>query len=62
MSDLLCVTCLREQPTTTDESCIAVTILDGMAVCRAHALDLLERHQREETEHVREEKVARYSL
>ncbi|MEJ2863946.1 hypothetical protein [Actinomycetospora flava] len=37
MEDFLCAICLIEHPTTT--SCGAVTIVDGTAMCRSHALE-----------------------
>jgi hypothetical protein len=39
-----------------------VTILDGSAVCRPHALEIFAQHEREEVEHEHDLEAARYRL
>lgn len=53
MNDLLCAICLHKHP--ADTSCVAVTIVDGTAVCKTHALEIFAHHDHEE-------KLARYTL
>ena len=60
MNDLLCAMCLHEHPTNT--SCVAVTIVDGTAVCTTHVLEIFARHEREDKLHEREVTTARYRL